>query len=316
MDKKKSNLDSVLEKLRNIGIKKISSTTHITEPNIEAILNKEFDKLDPTKAIGFTKILEREYSIDLSEWKKEFKEYREQIKKEEKEGIFIAAEEEAKEEEGSSKILFIVGIIALVIIAYGAYVFVSSTSKTTLNNGDVSKEKEIVKEIENKAKKKREENLPKEEISKSPLKAVETNKSEIFESNISAKIEKNESNESVAKEKKEELNVTKQEGNESNFLNSKAIHKNFIISPRARIWLGVIYLDDYSKKQFLTDKNISLDPSRDFLIVTGHGKFDIYIDNQKYHYDDPLKVRLLYKDQTLEKIDANIFKTINRGKPW
>ncbi len=310
MDKKKINtLEENLKKLKEIGIEKISVNTHITEPNIEAILNREFEKLNPTKAIGFVKILEREYGVDLSEWKKEFKAYREQIKKEQ-EKIFVAVSDEEEEREAGGKLLLIIGIVALIIIAYGTYMFLNSHSSQNtpkVPKSNISKENELKPEIEN-------EELKISSNSKPNNTLQEINKTESVEIN-----ETNETNISIKEQnatQNMENNQTIQNQNENNQTSLKLIHESFTLSPRSRIWVGVIYLDNFKRKQFLTDQNITLDAKRDFLIVTGHGKFDIFIDEEKYHYNDPFKVRLLYKNQNLEKIDANTFKTLNRGKSW
>ncbi len=316
MDKKKNDtLDDVLKRLKEIGIKKISSDTHITEPNIEAILNKEFDKLNPTKAIGFAKILEREYNVDLSVWRKEFKDYVNQTKKQQ-EHIFVTVPEEEEVETKSGKLFLIIGAIALVLIAYGTFIFFNSHSGVSNENSNSS----VVKEIKEENK---QESLSKDESNKEQPQNILASNSTISDKNDSFQAKSeivNENNETVVAEENGSKALLKEENltafNESNETSKKALHESFVIVPRAKIWAGVIYLDDYKRKQFLTDKNITLDPSRDFLIVTGHGKFDVYIDKEKYHYDDPLKVRLLYKDGDLEKIDAQMFKTMNRGKSW
>lgn len=61
-------LDEVLEELKQIGVKDISKTTRLTINRIEDILNKRFEKIDRVRAQGFIHILEREYSVDLTEW--------------------------------------------------------------------------------------------------------------------------------------------------------------------------------------------------------------------------------------------------------
>lgn len=63
-------LDEILEELKQIGAKDISKTTRLTINRIEDILNKRFEKIDRVRAQGFIHILEREYSVDLSEWLK------------------------------------------------------------------------------------------------------------------------------------------------------------------------------------------------------------------------------------------------------
>ena len=61
-----------LEKLQELGCKKIASATHIPVNYVENILNKEFAAFQKPQFFGFISILEREYKIDLSGLKQEF----------------------------------------------------------------------------------------------------------------------------------------------------------------------------------------------------------------------------------------------------
>lgn len=64
-----------LEKLRQIGIKKINTETRISIGMIENILQKRFDKIQRVWIVGFLPILEREYGVDLSQWLEEYDTY-------------------------------------------------------------------------------------------------------------------------------------------------------------------------------------------------------------------------------------------------
>ena len=64
------------EKLKQMDIEEIHRKTRITLVRLHDILDKKFDNIDPTRAHGFIKILERELQLDLSEWVKEYDEYK------------------------------------------------------------------------------------------------------------------------------------------------------------------------------------------------------------------------------------------------
>ena len=298
MDRKKDELNNGdLHKLEKIGLKKISDETHIVISELKAIINKDFDKLNRTKAIGFAKILEREYKLDLNQWKKEYEDYIKQKKKDEQQELFVAVKNDGSEER-ENRLFLIIGVIALIIIAYGTYYFFNNYQNSMTKTVTKEPSTAVIKEQKNSIVPKTEINTTQIEQNKTVLLPKENNETnETNETNQSNEINDEKIDENISKEK----NVTVE---------------SFIISPRSKLWAGVIFLDDFSKKQFLTDANITLDPSRDFLMITGHGKFDIYLGDQKYHYDEGGKMRLLYKEGTLDTIDAQMFKTLNRGKAW
>jgi len=60
------------EHLQRLGAQKIYETTHIARHNVEFILVKAFDKVNKVQFFGFLSILEREYSIDLSDLKAQY----------------------------------------------------------------------------------------------------------------------------------------------------------------------------------------------------------------------------------------------------
>ncbi len=64
------------EKFKNMDINEVHNKTRITLIRLQDILDKKFDKIDPTRAYGFIKILERELQLDLSEWVKEYNSHR------------------------------------------------------------------------------------------------------------------------------------------------------------------------------------------------------------------------------------------------
>ncbi|MCI5786157.1 MAG: hypothetical protein MR025_01705 [Helicobacter trogontum] len=64
------------DKLKQIDIDEIHRKTRITLVRLHDILDKKFDNIDPARAHGFIKILERELQLDLSDWVREYDEYK------------------------------------------------------------------------------------------------------------------------------------------------------------------------------------------------------------------------------------------------
>ena len=63
------------EKLKSIGAQKIHEKTHIAKQHVQALLHETFDQMTKVQFIGFLSILEREYSLDLSDLKERGLEY-------------------------------------------------------------------------------------------------------------------------------------------------------------------------------------------------------------------------------------------------
>ena len=57
------------DKLTSIGTQKIHEATHISRLHIQAVIHESYDDMTKIQFLGFISILEREYSLDLSELK-------------------------------------------------------------------------------------------------------------------------------------------------------------------------------------------------------------------------------------------------------
>ncbi len=283
---------SDFEKLKSMDIEEIHKKTYIARKNLKALLKKDFSKFDRLKALGFVKIIEREFGLDLSELKEEIRDYFDK-KESKKEKIEEKVEEVKKvEDRESNKKNLLIGII-VVLIALFTIFFQSNKQSTS---------KSISKSIE-----KNETNVTKKE----PITIVEKNlsskeASKIDETNIS------QSSQSSLEENTTEKNQTIKK---SLSIKKSTIPKITLI-PKSKIWVGVIYLDNFRKKNYLTSLPIELNSSRDFLLLTGHGMLKIDIDSNITDYNSPKRLRFLYKDGNFTKIDEETFKEYNRGKNW
>lgn len=276
---------SDFEKLKKIDIEEIHKKTYISRKNIKALLNRDFSQFDRLKAVGFVKIIEREFDLDLSDLKEDVDKY---FNKKDDEPT-VKNEEIEKEKNKESKTLLIIGVLA--ILAVAIFVYFQKSSKP----------KNIKKEIINANKTIKEKN--------SIVSINEENESNKTKEQPLLDIKKEDQNISL------NLDANKTDVKDEN-LSKKAILPSITIVPKQKIWLGVIYLDNYKRKAYLTSSPIELNSSRDFLILTGHGMLKTDIDSNITDYSDSKKLRFLYKDGKLQKIDKETFKEFNRGKNW
>lgn len=275
---------SDFEKLKDMDIEEIYHKTFIARKYIKALLDKDFSKFDRLKALGFVKILEREFDFDLSDLKKEIDEYfvKKSLSKPEEEHDSNIENLNQPQNRKNIPIIIPFLIILVVIIAAIFYFFTpKEVKKESIVKKEVTKEKFF------------EKNVSKE-------------KALISEANIS--------------EDKSEENITKEQviENEENLSNeeAKAILPTVAIVPKQKVWIGIIYLDDYSRKNYVTSFPVELNTSRDQLIVTGHGNIKIDVDGNVTDYSSKDKLRFLYRAGEIEKIDKDSFIRFNRGKNW
>ncbi len=301
--------------LEEIGLKKVCDETHIEQKYLEYMVNNNYDKLDHINTLGFVKILSREYKIDLSAWLEAFEEYWvENRQDEENDGLFIVVEDKK-----SSKKLLIFILIVLVGVTFSMFFSLFQDKidfSNYMNNDEPAYEQTtIVQEVK--------ESL--DEINSS------LEESTIKENNITDEVveDTNLSN-SVAEQSKLKQNIVKT--NETievikpvvkQYVSEKPVEKleskflqEAIISPNSPLWIGVIYLDTKKRRSFLGEGNFSVDLSREQIITTGHGSFDLIIGNKKREFKRQSPMRFLVKDTNLTEIDLNKFKELNEGKPW
>jgi len=70
----KSPRDGV-DYLKEIGIKEVSDKTFINKESLQALFDKDFEKLNRAKIFDFMQILEREFDVNLSELKSDYMRY-------------------------------------------------------------------------------------------------------------------------------------------------------------------------------------------------------------------------------------------------
>ncbi len=308
-----------IKKLEEIGLKEVSTRTHIEVKHLEYILNSEFDKLNRSSTVGFIQILSREYNLDLSDWLEEAEKYWSEHKTDaNKLQIFTAQESKI-----FPKILFVlISLLILVAILYGAYIFLNKKLdffENPLMKNDTNYTYDTTPVVDE-AKQHIDNNITQNDKN-TTVAVAEVNQSENSKPSVEESIE--EMNISVLPPEPKVAKVTKvvKETNVSVVNSDKpnnppVVKSNDYIAPKSKLWVGIVYLEDYRRKSYLGKDDIMLDTSKDQIITTGHGNFTLHINGVEKKFPPQNPVRLYIKDGEVSVISNEKFKQLNRGSLW
>ncbi|NOX14817.1 MAG: hypothetical protein GXP61_02080 [Epsilonproteobacteria bacterium] len=299
--------------LEEIGLKEVCKVTHIEVKNLQSIVDCDFKKLHKATAVGFIKIISREYKLDLSDWAEQANQYWDDIEDAEgKQKIFIVQ----KPKIFPKYILTIISIAILGAILYGAYVFLNQRLnffETPLLKNDTNYTYEQTPVVNEAKKTLKTDEIPVDTTNQ----AVDVNTSgEIAMQNSNTN--NSSFNDSVAKAKKEQ-NITKIDAKITQPVQTKEANTTgalSLISPNTKLWIGIIYLDNFKRKSFLGDGNFTLEPSREQLITTGHGDFNLYFKGKLTKFNSQRPMKFLIKDGNITEISLDKFKELNKGSLW
>ncbi len=323
--------------LKEIGLKEVSNKTFINLENLTALLDKDFAKLNRTKALGFIQILQREFNVDLNELKTEYLQFDKAYVK--PKDNYQKVIEIDGDEEKSKKLLayLLLGVAALVL----AYFFlsnsvnsenVSSVDLNVVKNDVVTEEAKesllVLDEVYEKETNDSDE-VDLNKVVQEMFKTVDENDSNASE----------ESNESVGLAPATEEKVVLETSVIAAAMENKAVNKpskekeklltpkkskktvevknenrgGLYITPTQKAWVGIIFLDSMKKKDFLIRHTLQLDASRDQIILVGHKNFKIFNKQLEQGFKSKKKAMFLYKDGELREISKREYDHY-RGK--
>ena len=267
-----------LKIIKELGLAKVCEETHIAKRHIQALIDEDYSILSKVQFLGFISILERDYHIDLSEFKARGLEYYIQIAAPKVADAFIDSRPKK-----SSKGIYI--FIVLAIFAGVTYLSIdfSSTTSDTKSHETQS----VVQEIEALV----EENTIDQQL--------------ILDNNVSEVIQES-----------QELNATTQEtpSEVSQPVVAKAEKIKIIVQKKT--WFGYIDLATQTKDQKVFSNTFELDGSKDWLMRMGHKSVKVEIDGKEQVIDTKKSMQFLYKDGLLTQISLSEFAKLNEGKEW
>ncbi|NWF67076.1 MAG: hypothetical protein HXX81_06370 [Campylobacterales bacterium] len=288
-----------LEKLKEIGADKIAKDTHLSKDIIIAILNKNYDNPNIVKTIGFIKILEHEYQVDLSQWISDYKLHHANESRQTK--IFYSTCIE-KQSNFSVYMFFIVISIMIIAVGYLVYEFnlknkISFETSTTKEILTAKDNLEVIKAIN-------------ENYSSNSNIAVDENQTQ----SVDSFLEKNQSEETTY-EAIHSSSVSELNKSESSLANGMMFEK-ITIKPKMNSWCGLINLKTGQKGTITTKEPFDLSLKEPLLVLFGHGFLNIQIGDKIEEFSDKNTLRLYLHDGRYEIIGVERFKELNKGNEW
>lgn len=344
-----------IEFLKKLDIKEVSLKTRITQDKLKSIIECEFDNFDKIKAKGFSQIIQREFKIDMQEWLKAYEEHHRKQEAIEainnignkeieddvydnitSEKIYIAVE--GKKDRSYLKLFAFLAILVLAFVVYFIYNNVFSTKDLSTTNTSNTNNMQDFKE-NNAVTEENTQDLQSLEISQESIQnnaTIPNQTDDILESdalkqeqNINQNlnevefniVESNADQSSASKPNTTESSTTQSNSIESKESNSQELVLNIseiTFIPKEPLWIGVIDLQTYKKKQLSTSSryNIKLDNNK--LIRTGHSHFSLTSPNgfSKNYIGGDNKYFLYTNEDGFKEIDKAKFLSLNKGEEW
>ncbi|OHD96796.1 MAG: hypothetical protein A3E21_03480 [Sulfurimonas sp. RIFCSPHIGHO2_12_FULL_36_9] len=277
-------MSSGFEKLKSIGVQKIHEATHISRAHIQGILQENFEDMNSVQLAGFISILEREYSVDLSELKNKAKEHfknsSHSVKKAKAVNVFLAH----KKKKRLTLTYIISGVAFVGLIA----IFIISSSSD-----------DVVK------------------VDNSVIESAQSNISVAQSEQNSTVVDKNSTLDEEKLEEPSSSPVPIEVVNPEAAAPKAAIQApSFKIMPNSKVWMGYIDLATGARNQKIFSDELLLDPAKEWLLFIGHGQMNIEINGVTTSFNNKNSMRFLYKNSELKEIDSKEFKNLNSGKAW
>ena len=308
-----------LENLKEIGIKEISRKTHIEPTFLQYIFDKNFEKLSRLNIRGYAKILQREYGVDLSELLAEYDAFMQENTPDESNKTVVSPkiasytpDDITNQRQGGGSGFFF-WIVILAIIGGGAYYFDAykyvQNFIATLNEDNTSvsySQSSIVNEVKKNIIDTNvtiTQNAPKIEANSSNVKISAPAEQNVTVS--SASVDQNTVKPSMAAQPapKVEQNVTKP-------LNEA------IITPKQRVWIGIINLENGQKTSSDTSKSVNINLDQRQLVVCGNGNIELKIGDKVTKYNPSRPARFLVENGDMKFLTYDEFVEMNKGKSW
>ncbi|MFA5455426.1 MAG: hypothetical protein WC272_08920 [Sulfurimonas sp.] len=272
------------EKLKSIGVQKIHEATHIARSHIQAILQENFEDMNSVQLAGFISILEREYSVDLSELKNKAKEYfknsSHSLKKEKAAHVFLAHKRKRK-----LTLTYIIAGVALLVLFAIFIISPSDDEIPTVDNTVIESAQSNISVV-----------------------AIEQNSTAADENSTSADENGTFADENSTLNKEKKVEVPSPE--------AVIATPSFKIMPNSQVWLGYIDLATGKREQKTFSGELLLDPAKEWLLFIGHGQMNVEINGVTTSFNNKNSMRFLYKNSELKEIDSKEFKNLNSGKAW
>jgi len=314
------------ELIKKEGLESVSEKTNISIFNLNKLANEDFQDLNRVKALGFLHILKREYEIDTTKLEESIKNYFAQATQTNQEPVTTTQKKKKKNTpKGFEKWIF--GAILL-----GALWYLYSSGKLKEMVSD--KEDDINISLLNSDINQSDKSIDPKKLEKSIVIKKENNTTQI-EINTSIDTDKNRTNRLKILADMPDSNKSSKDANRTIFINKDAgieepaintptpdknstLIKSITINPtRGLLWYGLIDLNTGKKRDYTTRKSKSFNlKGHKWLLITGHGFFDIVSDKQNISLGDRKKHYFYIDGKEIKEVTKKEFKKLNHGRIW
>ncbi|MCK9374173.1 MAG: hypothetical protein M0P91_13405 [Sulfuricurvum sp.] len=280
------------EELQSLGVESVHEQTHISRDKIELILTKSYGEINKIQFMGFISILEREYGLDLSEIKQEFNSYQQTN------GIQQSKQSIILQPAANTQQKWVVAGLSLIVVLL-ALGYSLQTKMSNFPQEEVLQLSSSAIEVLDELK---EVNTTQDlNVTQELNTTGETNATQAIDLTKTKRVsDQNVTN--VTQEEKPQIDRMVKEGLE--------------IRPVYKVWFGLIDLDSGEKSQRITKDPITVDPSKNWLIVLGHGRIEIASPSGSETLRESGTVWFSVENGILKRISQEAFKERNGGKNW
>lgn len=288
------------------SIEEISKRTKISPISLRFIKNKEYEKIPRVKFIGFIKIIEREFNVDLSDLIEEFDQANNTPTKKEKPQKTIeetpkpTQPQTSEIKEKKSYLVIILAVIILIIAGAILYNFSKTKQPPVENNITQNEIQQPKPQNDNKTNIIQEQ--PQKETAIEIQKPVSTNTQNI----VQPTSQNNEQNIEATNNKNTTPNTNNVSTTQKITTPKTAPQKvqttySVTIIPQKRVWYRAINLDTNKTIEYLTSNPKTL-PKGNYYIKFGHGLVTIEYANKQINPDTKKIVRIILKNGKYEYI--------------
>lgn len=310
-----------IKTLKEIGLKEVSRKTYIEVKYLQKMIDKDFEGLNKTNILGFVQILKREYNLNLDDWVEEFEEYlNNNVDSNTPEQLFI----DTRPSFWQKKLNLFLVVIFVILIGGFLYsyfynkgnnlniVSVGNNTSTILSQAAENLENITMTE-DNIAQNTIPEEIENPNETSNGVANLTTESLTVINDTVSDRVV----NSSAAAEFSN-LTLYDVDDNTSIVNMSKMIHKIAVIKPDRKLWLGIINLEDFSKRDYTISNFLDIDLTKEQLILTGHSFFNIENANgsDSLNFNTADVRRLVVKDGAIKEISGDEFRALNRGRNW
>lgn len=277
-------MDKELERLQVLGAQKIHENTHIPLKHVQSLLHGSFEGFSRVQFLGFISIVEREYSENLEEIKKNGLIFFDEQESKASKGVFVVP----RRQEYNKNFYLLLLIVILFFVLFFSF---SQFSDNKIEEGVVdNRHIQMVQE--------------KIESTNETLKDVN-----LTENNISDSVSKDENLTTPALQETLKEEIVEKPVEET-------IEKSFKITSKGNVWFGYIDTKTYKRYQGTFKGEKELDATKDWLLLFGHGYINLYVNGELQKFKSRENIHFLYKSNSLKTITKSEFKKLNRGRKW